>query len=116
MPHKQLFFRDEARQKIVRGVATLADAVRVTLGPKLKCVLIGKKWGRPFVCNDGVTIAKEVSATSLRRPGALRVPARFWVRYLLRSEESDPTRPRNRSRFRNRQATSCFPAEGGMAE
>ena len=38
----------------------LADAVRVTLGPKSKCVLIGKKWGRPIVCNDGVTIAKEV--------------------------------------------------------
>ena len=44
----------------MRGAAALADAVRVTLGPKSKCVLIGKKWGRPIVCNDGVTIAKEV--------------------------------------------------------
>jgi chaperonin GroEL len=60
MPSKQLFFRAEAREKIVRGAAVLADAVRVTLGPKSKCVLIGKKWGRPIVCNDGVTIAKEV--------------------------------------------------------
>jgi chaperonin GroEL len=60
MPYKQLFFRAEAREKIVRGAAALADAVRVTLGPKSKCVLIGKKWGRPVVCNDGVTIAKEV--------------------------------------------------------
>ena len=60
MPFKQLFFRAEAREKIVRGAAALADAVRVTLGPKSKCVLIGKKWGRPIVCNDGVTIAKEV--------------------------------------------------------
>ena len=60
MPYKQLFFRAEAREKIVRGAAALADAVRVTLGPKSKCVLIGKKWGRPIVCNDGVTIAKEV--------------------------------------------------------
>jgi chaperonin GroEL len=60
MPYKQLFFRSEAREKIVRGAAALADAVRVTLGPKSKCVLIGKKWGRPIVCNDGVTIAKEV--------------------------------------------------------
>jgi len=60
MPYKQLFFRAEAREKIVRGAAALADAVRVTLGPKSKCVLIGKKWGRPLVCNDGVTIAKEV--------------------------------------------------------
>jgi chaperonin GroEL len=60
MPYKQLFFRAEAREKIARGAAALADAVRVTLGPKSKCVLIGKKWGRPVVCNDGVTIAKEI--------------------------------------------------------
>jgi chaperonin GroEL len=60
MPYKQLFFRAEAREKIIRGAAALADAVRVTLGPKSKCVLIGKKWGPPLVCNDGVTIAKEV--------------------------------------------------------
>jgi chaperonin GroEL len=60
MPYKQLFFRGEAREKIIRGAAALADAVRVTLGPKSKCVLIGKKWGRPLVCNDGVTIAKEI--------------------------------------------------------
>jgi chaperonin GroEL len=60
MAHKQLFFRSDAREKIVRGAAYLADAVRVTLGPKSKCVLIGKKWGRPLVCNDGVTIAKEI--------------------------------------------------------
>ncbi|HLH31144.1 MAG TPA: chaperonin GroEL, partial [Terriglobia bacterium] len=59
MSYKQLFFRAEAREKIIRGAAALADAVRVTLGPKSKCVLIGKKWGRPLVCNDGVTIAKE---------------------------------------------------------
>src|SRR5690242_2848145 len=60
MAYKQLFFRAEAREKIIRGAAALADAVRVTLGPKSKCVLIGKKWGRPLVCNDGVTIAKEL--------------------------------------------------------
>jgi chaperonin GroEL len=60
MAHKQLFFRGDAREKIVRGAAALADAVRVTLGPKSKCVLIGKKWGSPLVCNDGVTIAKEL--------------------------------------------------------
>ena len=60
MPYKQLMFRGEAREKIVKGAASLADAVRVTLGPKSKCVLIGTKWGRPIVCNDGVTIAKEI--------------------------------------------------------
>lgn len=60
MAHKQMLFRSEAREKILRGAAALADAVRVTLGPKSKCVLIEKKWGKPLVCNDGVTIAKEV--------------------------------------------------------
>src|SRR5450756_300662 len=60
MAHKQVLFRSAAREKILRGVTQLADAVRVTLGPKSKCVLIEKKWGSPIVCNDGVTIAKEV--------------------------------------------------------
>jgi chaperonin GroEL len=60
MAYKQLFFRAEAREKVIKGAAALADALRVTLGPKSKCVLIGKKWGRPLVCNDGVTIAKEI--------------------------------------------------------
>ncbi len=59
MAHKQVLFRSEAREKILRGASALADAVRVTLGPKSKCVLIEKKWGKPLVCNDGVTIAKE---------------------------------------------------------
>ena len=59
MPHKQVMFRSAAREKILRGVAQLADAVRVTLGPKSKSVLIQKQWGAPLVCNDGVTIAKE---------------------------------------------------------
>ena len=59
MAHKQILFRSEAREKILRGAAALADAIRITLGPKSKSVLIEKKWGKPLVCNDGVTIAKE---------------------------------------------------------
>ena len=59
MPHKHLLFRSEAREKVLRGATAIADAVRVTLGPKSRCVLIEKKWGKPVVCNDGVTIAKE---------------------------------------------------------
>ena len=59
MTHKKLMFRSAAREKVLRGATALADAVRVTLGPKSKSVLIGKKWGSPIVCNDGVTIAKE---------------------------------------------------------
>ncbi|MDF2984335.1 MAG: groL, partial [Devosia sp.] len=59
MPYKQVLFRSEARERILRGAAQLADAVSITLGPRSKSVLIEKKWGAPIVCNDGVTIAKE---------------------------------------------------------
>lgn len=60
MSQKQLLFKAAAREKILRGATLLTDAIRVTLGPKSKCVLIGKSFGRPLVCNDGVTIAKEI--------------------------------------------------------
>lgn len=59
MAHKHVLFEAAAREKILRGATALADAVRVTLGPKSKSVLIEKKRGKPIVCNDGVTIAKE---------------------------------------------------------
>jgi len=59
MAHKQVLFHSAAREKVLAGAAALADAVRVTLGPKSKSVLIQRKWGAPLVCNDGVTIAKE---------------------------------------------------------
>ena len=61
MNHTQVLFQSQAREKILRGVNAVADAVRVTLGPKSKCVLIERKFGAPLVCNDGVTIAKETS-------------------------------------------------------
>jgi chaperonin GroEL len=60
MPHTQILFRDDARARLLAGASVLADAVRVTLGPKSKSVLIEKKFGAPLVCNDGVTIVKEV--------------------------------------------------------
>lgn len=60
MTHKKLLFQTAAREKILKGATALYDAVRVTLGPKSKSVLIAKKWGKPIVCNDGVTIAKEI--------------------------------------------------------
>jgi chaperonin GroEL len=59
MAHKQVLFRSAAREKILRGATQLANAIRVTLGPRSKSVLIERKWGPPIVCNDGVTIAKE---------------------------------------------------------
>ena len=60
MTGKQVLFRSDAREKVLHGASILADAVRVTLGPKSKCVLIQKSFGPPLVCNDGVTIAREL--------------------------------------------------------
>ncbi len=59
MAHKRFLFRSEAREKVLRGATALTDAIRVTLGPRSRSVLIEKKWGSPIVCNDGVTIARE---------------------------------------------------------
>ena len=59
MAHKQVLFRSEARDRVLRGATQLTDAVRVTLGPRSKSVLIERGYGAPLVCNDGVTIAKE---------------------------------------------------------
>jgi chaperonin GroEL len=60
MSYTRLLFHDQARDRVRAGATALADAVRLTLGPMSRSVLIGKKWGAPVVCNDGVTIAREV--------------------------------------------------------
>src|SRR5690242_3113619 len=57
---KILEFHEDARRALERGVDALANAVKVTLGPKGRNVVIDKKWGAPTITNDGVTIAKEV--------------------------------------------------------
>ena len=57
---KNLEFNDEARRALEKGVNTLADTVKVTLGPKGRNVVLDKKWGAPTITNDGVTIAREV--------------------------------------------------------
>ena len=58
---KQILFDEAGRKKILTGVETLAKAVKVTLGPKGRNVLIGKSFGLPAVTKDGVTVAKEIS-------------------------------------------------------
>ena len=60
MPAKQLKFREEARKEILKGVSALAKAVKVTLGPKGRNVVLDKKWGAPLVTKDGVTVAKDI--------------------------------------------------------
>jgi chaperonin GroEL len=60
VPAKELKFREEARKAMLEGVDVLANAVRVTLGPKGRNVVLGKKFGSPVITKDGVTVAKEI--------------------------------------------------------
>src|SRR5256714_582705 len=60
MSHKELKFSEDARRSLERGVNILADAVKVTLGPKGRYVVLDKKFGAPTITNDGVTIAREI--------------------------------------------------------
>jgi chaperonin GroEL len=60
MPAKDIAYGDDARRALERGMNRLADAVRVTLGPKGRNVVLEKKWGAPTITNDGVSIAKEI--------------------------------------------------------
>src|SRR5271163_2458736 len=60
MAAKELVFDENARRALERGANTLADAVKVTLGPKGRNVVLDKKFGSPTITNDGVTIAKEI--------------------------------------------------------
>src|SRR5213594_1173860 len=60
MAHKELKFNEDARRSLERGVNILADAVKVTLGPKGRYVVLDKRFGTPTITNDGVTIAREI--------------------------------------------------------
>src|SRR5438270_6069478 len=60
MPAKMLLFDEEARKALERGVEKVASAVRVTLGPRGRNVVLAKKWGAPTITKDGVTVAKEI--------------------------------------------------------
>ena len=60
MAAKQLKYGEEARRALEKGLNTLADTVKITLGPKGRNVVLDKKYGAPLITNDGVTIAKEI--------------------------------------------------------
>ena len=71
---KIIAFDEEARRGMERGLNTLADTVKVTLGPKGRNVVLDKKWGAPTITNDGVTIAKEIELEEpFEKIGAERV-------------------------------------------
>src|SRR5215467_10801998 len=62
MAAKMIAFDEDARRGLERGMNQLADAVKVTLGPKGRNVVLEKKWGAPTITNDGVSIAKKIGA------------------------------------------------------
>ncbi|HXK58633.1 MAG TPA: chaperonin GroEL [Acidobacteriota bacterium] len=70
MPAKQISHGEDARRALLRGVNKLADAVKITLGPKGRNVVLEKKFGSPVVTKDGVTVAKEIELEGLEKVGA----------------------------------------------
>ena len=63
---KQIKQGEDARKALCAGIDTLANTVKITLGPKGRNVVLGKKFGAPVITNDGVTIAKEIELTNSR--------------------------------------------------
>ena len=111
MAAKQVLFRSAAREKVLRGGTQLADAVRITLGPRSKSVLIQKKWGAPIVCNDGVTIAKEMEledpeenlGVQMLQAGRRKDRRRRWRRH----EHGDDPRARDLCGRRAQRRRGC---------
>ncbi len=84
MAAKELLFNTDARAKLKRGVDKLAEAVKVTLGPKGRNVVIDKKFGSPTVTKDGVTVAKEVElADPIENMGADEESVKTFTRVLI---------------------------------
>ena len=102
MAHKELKFNEDARRSLERGVNILADAVKVTLGPKGRYVVLDKKFGAPTITNDGVTIAREIEVEDVvREPGrAARARGRDGDerRRRRRHDDRDRARPGDRAR------------------
>ena len=100
---KQLMFSEDARKKLLSGVEQISRAVKVTLGPKGRNVLLDKKFGAPTVTKDGVSVAKEVE---LEDPYEnMGVITSYSIHYTKLYESRGTRRPRIRVRGRSRPAT-----------
>jgi len=86
---KQIVHGEESRQAILRGVNLLADAVKVTLGPKGRNVVIEKKFGSPTITKDGVTVAKEIELPNAQE----NMGAQMCAKLLPRLPTSPATAP-----------------------
>ena len=94
---KQILYGEDARRALERGVNTLADTVKITLGPKGRNVVLDKKFGTPLITNDGVTIAKEIELPD--RPRHRRRRGRHQGELQARQRHRGH-RPRGRRLFR----------------
>nr|ADD93125.1 hypothetical protein [uncultured archaeon MedDCM-OCT-S05-C57] len=74
---KQMIYGEEARKKLLEGISAAADAIKVTLGPKARTVVLDKSFGSPTIINDGVTIAKDIEL-----PDAYEIWELNWSRKL----------------------------------
>ena len=84
MAHKELKYDAAARKALEAGVDAVANAVKVTLGPKGRYVVLDKKFGAPTITNDGVTIAREIEVEDVfQNQGAQLVRAHAWKSHLL---------------------------------
>ena len=80
---KEILFNIDARDQLKKGIDTLANAVKVTLGPKGRNVIIEKKFGAPHITKDGVTVAKEVELADAYQKTmqvTVRLPLPYWLR------------------------------------
>src|SRR4051812_14432892 len=92
MADKQIVFNEEARQALMRGVNTLADAVKVTLGPKGRNVVIEKKYGTPSITKDGVTVATNAASIA-----SLLLTTEALVSEIPKKEKTAPPMPASRT-------------------
>ena len=99
---KEVRFSKDARQAMLKGVNTLADAVRVTLGPKGRNVVLEKEYGSPLITNDGVSIAKEIELES----GTIDCVWNGMKTWAQSSSMKSPTRPMIRQAMERRQRRS----------
>ena len=81
---KEILFRDEARQRMAKGVNILADAVKVTLGPKGRNVVLEKSFGAPSITKDGVSVAPRPTTKLVTAPP----PPPCWLRHSLTKASS----------------------------
>jgi len=79
---KEVIYGEDVRKKLQRGVDTVADAVKVTLGPRGRNVIIDKGYGGPLITNDGVSIAKEITLKDKFENMVLRLPKKLQIRQM----------------------------------